>query len=446
MAWCCKAAARSAQYEAGAIDYLYSLGMECAIAAGASAGAMNAATLAGATRYPPRVLRELWERLAVDGLIPFLPKVPTPFVPAWAQRIWGYYMPSPWVPGMYRPRLDYWNLPSWTSLTKPTLRRTLDDLLDWDQVRDARHMRLIVSASGVETGRIAYFSNISADELPGGPEYPAVRFGPEHVQASGSIFPGFPWTVITNRAWWDGGLIDNTPLKPVLDNLRGDEPATMPIFIIDVNSDTAPLPGNMVQGAFRLLEMFAANRLRADLDTARSYTRFITALRQADEQLPPDAAVRQTPEWIESLNYDHVRHIHLINMNKPAQDSPGDFSRASIERRLSAGYDQCRAVLEEAAGHRRPPRRWHRRWRSRPRSAPAPGCASVSRASPRAPEAVLEEQRSEKYRHARIAVVSIGVRAGQLGGTASWLSTRWRSAPISGQGQDLGTAHATTSS
>ena len=370
-------------YEAGAIDYLYSLGMECAIAAGASAGAMNAATLAGATRYPPRVLRELWERLAVDGLIPFLPKVPTPFVPAWAQRIWGYYMPSPWVPGMYRPRLDYWNLPSWTSLTKPTLRRTLDDLLDWDQVRDARHMRLIVSASGVETGRIAYFSNISADELPGGPEYPAVRFGPEHVQASGSIFPGFPWTVITNRAWWDGGLIDNTPLKPVLDNLRGDEPATMPIFIIDVNSDTAPLPGNMMQGAFRLLEMFAANRLRADLDTARSYTRFITALRQADEQLPPDAAVRQTPEWIESLNYDHVRHIHLINMNKPAQDSPGDFSRASIERRLSAGYDQCRAVLEEAG------------WSPPPAPALAPALAqpTAERASTR-----LREQREREPR------------------------------------------------
>ena len=363
-------------YEAGAIDYLYSLGMECAIAAGASAGAMNAATLAGATRYPPRVLRQLWERLAVDGVIPFLPKVPTPFVPAWAQRIWSYYLPSLWVPGMYRPRLDYWNLPSWTSLTKPTLRRTLDDLLDWDQVRDARHMRLIVSASGVETGRIAYFSNISADELPGGPEYPAVRFGPEHVQASGSIFPGFPWTVITNRAWWDGGLIDNTPLKPVLDNLRGDEPATMPIFVIDVNSDTALLPGNMVQGAFRLLEMFAANRLRADLDTARSYTRFITALRQADEQLPPDAAVRQTPEWIESLNYDHVRHIHLINMNKPAQDSPGDFSRASIERRLSAGYDQCRAVLEEA-GWSPPPA---------PALAPAPAQPAAERASTRLPE------------------------------------------------------------
>jgi hypothetical protein len=35
----------------------------------------------------------------------------------------------------------------------------------------------------------------------------------------------------------------------------------------------------------------------------------------------------------------------------------------------------------------------------------------------------LEEQRNEKYRHALIAVVSIGVRAGQLSGTDAWLSS-----------------------
>ena len=35
----------------------------------------------------------------------------------------------------------------------------------------------------------------------------------------------------------------------------------------------------------------------------------------------------------------------------------------------------------------------------------------------------LEEQRSEKYRHALIAVVSISVRAGQLDGTDAWLSS-----------------------
>ena len=36
----------------------------------------------------------------------------------------------------------------------------------------------------------------------------------------------------------------------------------------------------------------------------------------------------------------------------------------------------------------------------------------------------LEEQRSEKYRHALIAVVSIGVRAGQPGRSDAWLSSR----------------------
>jgi hypothetical protein len=39
----------------------------------------------------------------------------------------------------------------------------------------------------------------------------------------------------------------------------------------------------------------------------------------------------------------------------------------------------------------------------------------------------LEEQRSEKYRHALIAVVGIGVRASQLGGTDAWLSSHLES-------------------
>ena len=42
---------------------------------------------------------------------------------------------------------------------------------------------------------------------------------------------------------------------------------------------------------------------------------------------------------------------------------------------------------------------------------------------PRPALSALEEQRSEKYRQALIAVVSIGVRAGQLGGTDAWLSS-----------------------
>lgn len=146
-------------YEVGAVEYLYERGMECAIVTGASAGAMNATALAGATRYPPRVLRDLWEKLALDTPVPFLPQWMMP-LPQWAKQFWSYHVPSLWVPNMYRPRLDFWNLPTWTSIAKPTLGRTLDGLLDWDQVRDAGHMRLSVSASGVEDGEVTYLSLI----------------------------------------------------------------------------------------------------------------------------------------------------------------------------------------------------------------------------------------------------------------------------------------------
>jgi NTE family protein len=334
-------------YEVGAVEYLYERGMECAIVTGASAGAMNAAALAGATQYPPRVLRELWEKLAVDSPIPFLPKIPVPFLPQWLTRPWFSYMPSLLVPGMYRPRLDVWNLPDWTYIAKPTMGKTLDALVDWDQVRDPEHIRLTVSASGVEDGTVAYFTNIRADKLPPEPEYQPVRFGIEHVLASGSFPGGFPWTTIRNRAYWDGGLTDNTPLKPILDNLTEDEAASMPIYMIDVNVAAAPRPANMYGVSQRMLELLVDNRLRSDLDTATSYTRFISVLKQVDEQLPSDAPIRKEPEWDEVMGYQHIRHIHLIDMKKPADDSAGDFSRQTILRRISAGYDQTRAALEK---------------------------------------------------------------------------------------------------
>ena len=254
---------------------------------------------------------------------------------------------------MYRPRLDVWNLPDWTYVAKPTIGKTLDDLVDWDQVRDPGHMRLTVSASGVEDGTVAYFTNIPADKLPRPlqPEYQPVRFGIEHVLASGSFPGGFPWTTIRDRAYWDGGLTDNTPLKPILDNLTEDEAASMPIFMIDVNVAAAPRPDNLYGVSQRMLELLVSNRLRSDLDTAASYTRFISVLKQVDEQLPSDAPVRKEREWDEVMGYHHVRRIHMIDMKKPAEDSAGDFSRQSILRRISAGYDQTRAALEIRAPH-----------------------------------------------------------------------------------------------
>jgi hypothetical protein len=119
--------------EVGAIEYLYESGMGCAIVSGASSGAMNAVTLAGAKGYPPVALRSLWEKLVVEP--------PVPFIPPLVKPVWAMFG----SPHMYTPRWDYWNALSWTYFCETTpLKKTLEELLDWEQVRDSEHMRLIV--------------------------------------------------------------------------------------------------------------------------------------------------------------------------------------------------------------------------------------------------------------------------------------------------------------
>ena len=66
-----------------------------------------------------------------------------------------------------------------------------------------------------------------------------------------------------------------------------------------------------------------------------------------DKQLPADSPVRQLKDWDAVMNYSLVREIRTIDMKKPTEERASDFSRETILRRISAGYDQTRASLEE---------------------------------------------------------------------------------------------------
>ena len=182
------------------------------------------------------------------------------------------------VPHMYRPRLDYSKIPTWTYAADNTpLRKTLEHL-DWKQVRDPDHMRVFVSASDIENGKTVYFSNLHPTRKLPGPEYPAVDLGVDHALASGSFPGGFPWTMIDGRAYWDGGITDNTPLHPVIDNLTPAEAESMPIFVIDVNTSAGYVPSNLLHVMLREFEMLLQNNLQTDVHRAARYAQFIGLL------------------------------------------------------------------------------------------------------------------------------------------------------------------------
>ena len=189
---------------------------------GVSVGAINAACVVGSTSLSDaqRRLSGLWADPTLHA---------PPFTPPTMARDLAFFG----LPGFYVPRADVWNLPAWTSLydTGPLLR-TLRTHVDFGAL-NASGTAFVVTAVDLRVGR--------ADPLPerGRPPSaqrrrrpdasdPAVTIGPEHVLASASLAPQFPWTEIGGRRYWDGGLVDNTPLGDAIDALSAD-PATMPV-------------------------------------------------------------------------------------------------------------------------------------------------------------------------------------------------------------------------
>src|SRR5262249_53964284 len=89
--------------------------------------------------------------------------------------------------------------------TEP-LERTLEELVDPIRL-NAGQPRLTVGAAKVQTGEMHYFDS-RVCEL-------TIR----HVMASGALPPAFPAVRIDDDLYWDGGILSNTPVEAVFDDM-----------------------------------------------------------------------------------------------------------------------------------------------------------------------------------------------------------------------------------
>jgi NTE family protein len=189
-----------------------------------SIGAITAVLLARpATGLKPlEALEAFWQKITVSGLF-----LPPPFRP---------YASVLGNPNFFVPRLDYYARrpgPIFTTRSQP-LRQTLSQLIDLKALADPKAAPgLLVSATDVEAGEIAYF--YSQDK----------GLSLDHIVASGSLPPSFPMTLIGDKFYWDGGLFDNTPLGAVLDRLEGAAGADGAIYVVNLFPNKAPVPRNM---------------------------------------------------------------------------------------------------------------------------------------------------------------------------------------------------------
>jgi NTE family protein len=319
-------------YELGVLQALYETrpGFRPAVVAGTSIGAITAAVLGGARSDPIATLQRLWrEKLALPGLGLFGLACPPQFERSLA--VLGN-------PGMYRLRTDHLYAP-WlrTSIYDTTpLRDTLSELVDLDRLNDGT-TRVIFGAIDVETAESRFFD--SHDE----------RLTFDHVVASGSLPPGFSTTEVANpdrpgdrHSYWDGGLFTNTPLSPAINGLEqtgADDAAQRELIVVELFPMEGTVPGSMPDVFERMVQLQYASRLKLDRRFFDKVDQMVNLLDRIDAELPPDSPIRQDPSYLQLRRSRKIDRFMVVTARLGSDlRNASDFSRASIEARIEAGY------------------------------------------------------------------------------------------------------------
>lgn len=338
-------------YEYGVLKALYEMrpGFRPAVVTGVSIGAITAAVLVGARSNPIEALGELWENyFAVFGALPSpVREWSDALLPEESQQAAAMLGNH----GMYSVRPDYLMNPCAADSIYDTapLRKTLEQLIDPEKLKRSE-IRLVVGAVDVARGEFKTFDN----RQPGGLTI-------EHIVASGSLPPAFPSVAIQvdgkNRHYWDGGLFWNTPLSPAINYLEecgtrnGD--TRRELLVVELFPMSGDVPRNMASVQNRLGQLIFASKLNLDAALFVKLNSFIDLALEIDRAVPADcAAVRNNAGYRNLISHKKIDAFNIIQSKMPPErGNAGDFSKASLDWRINAGYQ---AAIKQGIGRPKP--------------------------------------------------------------------------------------------
>ena len=309
-------------YEYGVLRALYVQrpGFRPVAVAGVSIGAITAAVLGGAKGDPIAALDTLWRRKLTVGAPPGVPAVVDRSLALLGN------------PGMYQLHAGMFTAPwALTSVydTAP-LRATLAELVDPARL-NAPDPQVIVGATNVANGEMTFFDR-------------DLTF--EHVAASGSLPPSFPMTRIGTEAYWDGGLFSNTPLSPAIEALEragdGDRAVERELIVVELFPMRSAVPTTMQDVVQRMVQLQYTSRLTLNARFFDRIARVVDLVDRVDAALPEGSDIRDDPTYRRVRAYRRIDHLNVVTSSLPPElSNAGDFSRASVEARIQAGYDDA---------------------------------------------------------------------------------------------------------
>lgn len=243
-------------FEAGVVAALEDAALDIDVVSGTSAGAINAAGLAAG--FSADRLGALWASLGDTDV--------------YRQRrdLWRLFRPAAlFGSGSLSERVLRGVGWTWLWDWKP-LRRTLVDIFGGEHVPVAGVPELVVSTVQVTTGQLIRYA--SAEPPRARDDLVVTEFTVDHLIASAAIPLLFRPGRIDGTSYWDGGVVANTPLAPVL--------SWRPSAVVVVTTATlhrpAPEPTSLADSVALLVDTVQQFTLQSDLamvDAVNRYTR-----------------------------------------------------------------------------------------------------------------------------------------------------------------------------
>jgi predicted acylesterase/phospholipase RssA len=239
--------------------------------------------------------------------------------------------------------------PFWTTslYDSSPLHHTLSALIDLDWLNDDKNpIHVAIAAVNVGTGNLEYFENKGDKKL-----------SIDEIVASGSIAPALPMTKVQDpyaekaKWFWDGAFHSNLPLSQainLLETAKGGNPNVQrELIVVELFPMQSELPSNMLEVFDRMLELVFLSKLELDRKFFKKINSYIELFEKVDKEIPQESAIRKDVAYKELMSHKKIDSFTVITAKDvESLVGPADFSKASIERRIQAGYRDARAKLE----------------------------------------------------------------------------------------------------
>jgi len=325
-------------YQAGVYQALHEAGIEPSWVIGTSIGAINASLIAG-NEPESRLerLKEFWRRVEYGSFQQAMSSLPLigSLAANWftmAAGIDKFFKPNPMAfAGVHMPLGS--DAAAYYSTTP--LEATLRELVDFDRINRGA-TRLTVGAANVRTSEMRYFDS------------GAIPVAARHVMASGALPPAFPAIRIDGELYWDGGILSNTPVEAVFDDVPRRNSL---VFAVHIWNPHGSEPETIWQVMNRQKDVQYSSRAVSHVARQKQLHRLRHVVSELVRLMPESE--RQSNVVRDLAEYGCLTRMHVVRLLAPSIHGEDhmkdiDFSPTGICARWEAGVADTRGVIAKA--------------------------------------------------------------------------------------------------